>query len=126
MNMIKTYKDLEIYKRSYKIALELHERTKTFPETERYDLTSQIRRCSKSIPSNIAEGWGRQSNEEFKRFLRISLGSCNEIQVHLSFCKDLKYISEEEYIELSKEYEEIGKMINVSIQKWNKTNKTNN
>ena len=124
--MIKSYIDLDIYKRSYEIALKIHERTKEFPESEKYDLTSQIRRCSKSIPSNIAEGWGRQSNEEFRRFLRISLGSCNEIQVHLSFCKDLGYISEEEYMDLSKEYDEIGKMVNVSIQKWTKTNKSNN
>ena len=124
--MIKDYREMKIYQRSYEIALRIHEITKSFPESEKYDLTSQLRRCSKSIPSNIAEGWGRQSNEEFKRFLRISLGSCNEIQVHLSFSKDLKYILEQKYIEISKEYEEIGKMINVSIQKWNKTNKTNN
>ena len=116
--MIRDYREMKIYQRSYEIALRIHERTKNFPESERYDLTSQIRRTSKSIPSNIAEGWGRQSNEEFKRFLRISLGSCNEIQVHLSFCKDLKYISEEEYIRLSKEYNEVGKMLNITIQKW--------
>ena len=116
--MIKSYKELEIYKRSYKMALRLHDITKRFPETERYDLTSQIRRCSKSIPTNIAEGYGRQSKEEFKRFLRISLGSCNELQVHLEFCKDLEYISKKEYEEMSTENEEIGKMINVTIQKW--------
>ena len=67
--MIKSYRELEIYKRSYNIALELHERTKKFPETERYDLTSQIKRCSKSIPSNIAEGWGRNSKEIVKKNL---------------------------------------------------------
>ena len=116
--MIQSYKEMEIYKRSYEIALKVHEITKSFPEVERYDLTSQIRRCSKSIPANIAEGYGRRSKEEFKRFLKISLGSCNEIQVHLSFCKDLKYISETDYIDLSKEYDEIGRMLNVTIQKW--------
>ena len=116
--MIKSYRELEIYKRSYKIALELHERTKKFPVEERYDLTSQIRRCSKSIPSNIAEGWGRNSKEEFKRFAKISLGSCDEMQVHLSFSKDLKYISEKEYLEKSKEYDEIGRMLNKTIEKW--------
>lgn len=83
--MINGYEDLEIYKRSYKLALNIHERTKKFPEIERYDITSQIRRCSKSIPTNIAEGYGRQSRDEFKRFARISLGSCNEMQVHLLF-----------------------------------------
>ena len=65
--MIDTYKKLEIYKRSYMVALELHEITKKFPEEERYDLTSQIRRASKSIPTNIAEGYGRKSKEDFRR-----------------------------------------------------------
>ena len=116
--MINSYKELEIYKKSYNLALELHEISKKFPESEKYDLTSQIRRCSKSIPTNIAEGYGRQSKEEFKRFLRISLGSCNELQVHLEFCKDLKYINSEVYIKLSKENDEIGRMINGTIQKW--------
>jgi len=116
--MIKSYKDLEIYKRSYKIALDIHELTKKFPETERYDLTSQIRRCSKSVPTNIAEGYGRFSKDEFKRFARISLGSCNEMQVHLSFCKDLGYISIEEYEKYNQEYQEIIKMLGKSIEKW--------
>ena len=116
--MINSYKKLEIYKRSYKLALKIHEITKTFPENERYDLTSQIRRCSKSIPTNIAEGYGRQSKEEFKRFLRISLGSCNELQVHLEFCKDLRYIDKEIYNKLSKENDEIGRMINATIKIW--------
>ena len=116
--MITSYKELEIYNRSYQIALSIHELTRTFPETEKYDLTSQIRRASKSISTNIAEGFGRKSKEEFKRFLKISLGSCNEIQVHLDFCKDLKYITEKEYEKLYKESIEIGKMINVTIQKW--------
>ena len=116
--MIQSYRELEIYNRSYEIALKLHEVTKKYPESERYDLVSQIRRCSKSIPTNIAEGWGRNSKEEFKRFARISLGSCDEIQVHLSFSKDLKYLTEQEYEELSKEYNEIGRMLNTTIQKW--------
>ena len=108
--MVKSFKDLEIYKKSYNLALKLHERTKSFPEEEKYDLTSQIRRCSKSIPTNISEGYGRQSKDEFKRFLRISLGSCNELQVHLEFCKDLKYIKENEYKDLNNEAIVVGKM----------------
>ena len=116
--MIQSYKELEIYKRSYKLALTLHKITINFPEIERYELVSQIRRCSKSIPTNIAEGYERKSKEDFKRFLKISLGSCNELQVHLEFCKDLKYITEEMYNKLSKENEEIGRMIYSTIEKW--------
>ena len=116
--MIQSYKDMEIYKRSYKLALELHKVTIDFPEKERYDLVGQIRRCSKSIPTNIAEGYGRKSKEDFKRFLKISLGSCNELQVHFDFSKDLGYMTEEVYKRLSKENEEIGKMIYSTIKKW--------
>ncbi len=116
--MIKTYKDLEIYKKSYDFALEIHKITKTYNEEEKYDLVSQMRRCSKSVPTNIAEGYGRQSKEEFKRFLRISLGSSNEMEVHLSFSKDLGYISEEKYIKLSQENDEIGKMLSSTLRKW--------
>ena len=71
-----------------------------------------------SIPLNIAEGYGRQSKEEFKRFLRISLGSSNEVEAILEISKELKYINEEEYQKLSKENEEIGKMIYRTIEKW--------
>ena len=115
---MKNYKELEIYKRSYQNALKVHELTKTFPEEERFDLTSQMRRCSKSIPTNIAEGYGRKSADEFKRFLKISLGSCSEMEVHLSFAKDLGYISESIYAKYSKENDEIGRMLNVTLQKW--------
>ena len=116
--MIKSYKDLEIYRRSYDLSLELHEITKGYPESERYDLVSQIRRCSKSIPTNIAEGFGRRSKDDFKRFVKISLGSCNELEVHLCFSKDLGYISEEEYCKLSNENDEIGKMLNSTLNRW--------
>ena len=116
--MIKSYKDLDIYKRSYQYALEIHELTKQFPENERFDLVSQMRRCSKSVPTNIAEGFGRQSKEEFRRFLKISLGSCNEMEVHLCFSRDLGYISKSIYSRLSKENDELGRMINVTLQKW--------
>ena len=71
-----------------------------------------------SIPLNIAEGYGRQSKEEFRRFLRISLGSSNEVEAILEISKELKYINEEEYQKLSKENEEIGKMIYRTIEKW--------
>ena len=113
-----TYRDLEIYQKSYIFALEIHKVTKTYPEEEKYDLVSQMRRCSKSIPTNIAEGFGRESKNEFKRFIRISLGSCNEMEVHLSFSKDLKYIDERKYIELKQKNEEIGKMLSGTIKKW--------
>ena len=77
-----------------------------------------VRRSVVSIPLNIAEGYGRQSKEEFKRFLKISLGSSNEIEALLEISMELNYISKSEYEILSKENDEIGKMIYSMIQKW--------
>ena len=115
---MESFRELVVYQKAYKYSLEIHKRSISFPQHEQTELGGQIRRASKSIPLNIVEGYGRQSKDEFKRFLRISLGSCDEMQVHLSFSKDLKYITEKEYQEISKEYEEIGRMLNTTIQKW--------
>ena len=83
--MIKTFEDLDSHKESYKLALEIYKITRNYPRDEIYSLTSQIRRASTSITLNIAEGYGRLSREEFKRFLKISLGSNNETITLLKF-----------------------------------------
>lgn len=117
--MIKSFEDLDIYKESYKLALEIYKITKMYPKDEIYSLTSQIRRASTSITLNIAEGYGRLSKEDFKRFLKISLGSNNETITLLKFSKDLNYIKTEEYNELVKDYKVLSKKIYNLIQKWN-------
>ena len=116
--MIKSFKELEIYTRSKEIVKEVYRITERYPEKEKYNVISQLRRSVLSIPLNIAEGYGRQSREEFKRFLRISLGSSNEVEAILEISRELDYISEEEYRKISKENEEIGKMIYKTIEKW--------
>jgi four helix bundle protein len=119
MNMIKSYKDLHVYQRSYKLALDIHRLSFTLPEFEKYELRSQLRRSAVSIPLNIAEGYGRKdSKAEFKHFLRNSLGSCNEVQVLLNMIKDLGYIEEELYSEFAKSYEIVGKQLNKLIKNW--------
>lgn len=117
--MITSYEDLEIYKESYSLALNIYIITKMFPKDELYGLTSQIRRASTSITLNIVEGYGRLSKEDFKRFLKISLGSTNETKTLLKFSKDLKYINEKEYKDMKKRYEILSKMIYSMIKKWN-------
>ena len=117
--MIASYEDLEIYKESYSLALEVYKLTKNFPRDELYSLTSQIRRASTSITLNIVEGYGRLSKEEFKRFLKISLGSTNETKTLLKFSKDLNYINDEKFKELNNKYEILSKMIYSMIKKWN-------
>ncbi len=116
--MITSFKDLEIYKRSKELLKRVYQITDKFPEREKYNVISQLRRSMLSIPLNIAEGYGRQSRDDFKRFLKISLGSSNEVEALLDISKDLKYITENEYKEVSKENDEIGKMIYRTIEKW--------
>ena len=111
------YKQLQIYERSYKAALAIYRLTKSFPETEEFALTNQMQRASTSIALNIAEGYAkRSSQEEFKRFLMMALGSANEMSVLIDFSKDLGYINEVQYEKASQEYDEIGKMLNKFVQ----------
>ena len=110
---------MRIYERSYALALEIHKATQKFPAQERYELGSQLRRAATSIPMNIAEGYGRKrSAEEFKHFLSIANGSCNEVSVILALAKDLGYLEIKTYAALQKECEEVGKGINKLIQVW--------
>ena len=116
--MIRNFKDMEIYQRSKKLVLRIYNVTDKYPSREIYNVISQLRRSVLSIPLNIAEGYGRMTREEFKRFLKISLGSSNEVEALLDISKDLEYITEKEYQEISKENEIIGKMIYKAIEKW--------
>ena len=119
MSGIKSYEDLEVYKEGYALTLEMYKLTKDFPKEEKYDLISQVRRASSSIPLNISEGYGRRTELEFKRFLNISAGSCNEMQVLVSLSKDLGYISEEEYRNAKERYDVLGRRIYILGQNWN-------
>ncbi len=111
------YKQLQIYERSYKAALAIYRLTKGFPETEKFGITSQMQRASTSIALNIAEGYAKKSSqEEFKRFLMMALGSANEMSVLIDFSRDLGYISKVQYEKASQEYDEIGKMLSKFVQ----------
>ena len=111
------YRKLQIYERSYKAARAIDEMSKTFPKEEMYGITNQIRRASLSIPLNIAEGYvKRESQQEFKRFLMMAIGSSNEVSVLLDFVKDLGFIPQAQYEKASREYEELSKMLNTFIQ----------
>ena len=111
------YRRLQIYERSYKAARAIYEMSKTFPKEEMYGITNQIRRASLSIPLNIAEGYvKRESQQEFKRYLMMAIGSSNEVSVLLDFVKDLGFIQREQYEKASREYEEVSRMLNTFIQ----------
>src|SRR5438128_2718806 len=95
---ITSYKDFEAHQLSYELAMDIFKSTRKFPKEEVYSLTSQIVRSSRSISSNIAEGWAKREYENvFKQHLVTSLGSCSETDNWLSFAKDRGYISEAEF-----------------------------
>lgn len=90
--IMRTHKDLDVWKESMKLVMEVYKLTKIFPKDEIYTLVSQIRRSAISIPSNIAEGAARNSQKEFIQFLYIALGSLAELETQLLLAKDLEYI----------------------------------
>jgi four helix bundle protein len=116
---ITTYRDLEVYQRSMKVLVTVHKLVLTFPEYERFGLTDQIRRASKSIPTNIAEGYGRRkSSRDFKHYLAIALGSANEMVVHLEITQELEYAQAAICNTLTDDYTVICKMLYRLIENW--------
>ena len=113
------YKKLQIWERSHAIVLEIYKLSKEFPKEELYGLTSQLRRSSVSISSNIAEGCGRNSDAEFARFLVIAMGSAAEAEYQLLLAKDLGYMDDVIYKKLDDELNQIRKMLNAFIKKVN-------
>ena len=117
--MIQDYEDLKVYQSSYALSLKVYELTKAMPKSEAYGMIGQARRASLSIPLNIAEGYGkRESAAEFRRYLMMAKGSCNEMKVIADFCKDLGYIDPKAHEELKNSYDEIGEMLHGLITKW--------
>ena len=113
----KSYRDLEIYKLSYELAMKIHRISLKLPKYELYEEGSQIRRSSKGVLSTIVEGYGRRKyKNDFIRFLVYAQASCDETQVHLEFIHDSGYITDDIYIELKEENDKLGKKINKFIQ----------
>jgi four helix bundle protein len=90
------FRELKIWQRSMDIVVDVYDKTKTFPKEETYGITQQIRRSGVSIPSNISEGAGRNTDSQFKHFLEISMGSCNELQTQIELSRRIGYLSNEE------------------------------
>jgi four helix bundle protein len=107
---IKSFRDLEIWKRSMKLVEEIYNLTRTFPKDEIYGLTNQLRRSAVSVPSNIAEGFARFHNKEYRQFLFMSLGSCAELTTQLIIASRLHYAPEKIIDAMIDETEQISKM----------------
>jgi len=109
MTIIRSFRDLEVYQEAYELAVIVNREVNKLPIFERNDLGSQLRRASKSIPANIAEGWAkRRFEKEFKKHLNDALGSANEMEVHLSLAKDLNYLGVNFCGELLQRYQYLG------------------
>lgn len=104
------FKNLLVWQKAMDLTQAVYEITKSFPSGEQYGLKAQLRRCAVSIPSNIAEGAGRSSDQDFKRFLSISNGSINELEAQLILANRLDYLNEQELNELLDILTEVQKM----------------
>ena len=116
---MKTYRDLIVWQKAMKLVTEIYRHTKSFPEDERFGLTSQLRRCSISIPSNVAEGYGRNSTQDYIRYLRIANGSLFELQTQLEIALNLGFLSDESFSILFESSREIERMLSSLIKKIN-------
>lgn len=106
-----TFREIKVWQKGMNFITELYKSTTDFPREELFGITNQMRRCAVSIPSNIAEGYGRNSANEFKRFLRVSLGSLYELQTQLEISKNLNYLDEDEFHKLFNDSREIEVML---------------
>ena len=105
------FKKLQVWEKSHDLTLRVYNLTSQFPREEIYGLTSQIRRASASIPTNIAEGCGRKSSAEFARFLQIAIGSASETEYLILLAHDLKYLSPDQYVQLEDMTTSVKKML---------------
>ena len=113
---MKNYKELEVWQLAKEFATHVYKVTATFPGSERFGLTSQVRRAATSVPANIAEGWGRGTAREYIQFLLIARGSLMEVETHLIIAQELGYLRPEQLRTCQTLVERIGQMLNRLVQ----------
>lgn len=116
MSGYQKYTELDVWKQARSLASVIYEITASYPKTEQFGIISQMRRCAVSVPSNIAEGCGRQHTKETIQFLNISRGSLYELETQLYISKDLAFINEDELKSCLQKIENLGKLINGFIR----------
>lgn len=114
---MRDYKKYKVWELGHQITLEIYKLTHSFPKNEMYGIISQMRRASYSIPANIAEGCGRESDAEFKRFLIISQGSANELEYFTVLAKDLGYMEQTIFLNLNDKVDKVRRSLNSLINK---------
>jgi four helix bundle protein len=114
--MDKPHKKLDLWRAAMELAVTIYQVTDSFPREERYGLTDQVRRASSSVPSNIAEGAGRQTRKEFINYLHIAQGSLSELDTHLELARRLGYLGQDSWTALDEKVERIDKMLSDLIR----------
>ncbi|HOU15043.1 MAG TPA: four helix bundle protein [Anaerolineae bacterium] len=114
---MRDFRTLQVWEKAHRLTLAVYKATVTFPQTELYGLTSQIRRASASIPANIAEGCGRDTETELARFMHIAAGSASELEYHLLLAHDLGFLPSAAYTDLHTNVTEIKRMLTAFTQK---------
>ena len=114
---IKRYRDLNIWRKGIELVKDIYKSTGKFPKQEMYGLVGQMRRSAISIPSNVAEGFRRHHNKEYKQFLYVSLGSCAELETQVTIAKELKYIEQDKETVLLEKLDHICRMISNLLKK---------
>ena len=114
---MKDFRDLQVWQKAHQLTLTVYRLTASFPQTERYGLTSQLRRSSASVAANLAEGCGRNGDAELARFCSIAMGSASESEYHLLLARDLKLLKVTDYAELTQQTTEVKRMLTGLIQK---------
>ena len=114
---MKDFRQLKVWEKAHALVLVVYKATQAFPKHEMYALTNQIQRAAVSIPSNIAEGCGKDSDAELKRFLLIAMGSASEVEYLLLLAHDLAYLPDEPYQTICANLVSLRKMLNSFIQK---------
>ena len=113
---VRDYRELIVWRKAHALSVNIYRQTSNFPAYEQFGLTSQLRRAAVSIPSNIVEGYQRGSNKEFKQFLAIARGSTGEVRAQLEIAKDVGYLKNEAFDDLTTQATEVHKMPNAFIK----------
>ena len=113
---MRDFRKLKVWEKAHHFTLQVYRITKNFPSDERFGLTIQLRRAAASVPTNIAEGCGRDSERELARFMSIAAGSASEAEYQLLLACDLNYIQDETHRELNQQVNEVKRMLNSFIQ----------
>ncbi|HOT92032.1 MAG TPA: four helix bundle protein [Anaerolineae bacterium] len=114
---MRDFRTLQVWEKAHRLTLAVYKATAEFPQSELYGLTSQIRRASASIPANIAEGCGRDTEKELARFMHIAAGSASELEYHLLLAHDLGFLPDAAYTDLNTSVTEIKRMLTSFTQK---------